>query len=792
MIPRLIIYVLLLCFFLPEPTVSQDTLWVGTEGTVLDLDLSQIGMNGVRHKYPWLDGSGIRVSIQEEAFDSLDADLVGRYLDVGLTSERSTEHATAMATVIGGAGNTSVRGLGVAPGVLLSPSNLSGLLPDPVEVYRQNELFLQNHSYGGDRDMPYNHQARAFDQSMYEEPRLLHIFSSGNDGTAQGLTRLGRIPAGANLTGPFKQAKNVLLVGAIDTIQEVLGFSSRGPTYDGRIKPDLVTYALFGSSNAAALTTGVCALLQQAHIANYGSYPSAALLKAILIQSAAKTGDPGPDHRSGFGALDAYAAVETLMEDRFIQDSLTGKNKFLWEWTVQKPGDQMRIALAWIDPPAVDTTARLLVNDLDLRLVTPDGDTIMPWTIPFAARSDLKARRGHDTLNTVEVITYQNPSAGRYQLVVSGNMAEGVTQNFSLAYGMKAKDRFKWTYPLASDPVPFTGESFTYVQWDTDQVSTGVLEAQLPGSSGWTILTDSLSLAEGRWRWKIPTTLHGLARLRIRTESAVHLSDTFRISHPLRPRIALVCGDSMLLEWSAVPGTTGYRLWVQDGSYLRPATETQDTLFFWRKPDLPQSRIAVEPLFEERSTALTSESLPLDRAAEICYINSFFANGLADDRGVVLNGNLSTRWQVSAIRWQRLDPDGIYRDMVRQIPDSDSIRFLDTEPSHGQNVYRLAVETFAGKEYVSNPAEAWYIREPRVVFFPNPAPRNGWLTVFTGVISQEENGEIRAYDSMGRLVHRQSISTERFVIPLQNWAPGYYVVEVRGLGEVIRHRVVVQ
>jgi len=574
MTPRPIFVALFLGLIMPGFTFCQDTQKVRTEGTVFDLDLSQIGMNLVRQEYPWLDGSGIGVSIQEEAFDTLDADLVGRYLDVGLLSERSTGHATAMATVIGGAGNTSVRGLGVAPAVWLSSSDLSGLLPDPVAVYQQNGLFLQNHSYGGDQAMGYNHQALAYDRSMYEEQRLLHIFSSGNVGVGNGLTRLGEVKSGANLTGPFKQAKNVLVVGAIDTVQRVWDFSSRGPTYDGRIKPDLVTYALFGSSNAAALTTGVCALLQQAYIANYGSYPSAALLKAILIQSATDLDAPGPDHRSGFGALNAYAAVQTLMEERFTQASLTEKNSYSFPWTIDKAGDQMRIALAWVDPPASDSTGNLLVHDLDLKLVTPSGDTILPWTIPFSDPADLTARRERDTLNNMEVVTFSDPPAGNYQLLVSGNIPAGLTQRFGLAYGVNAKNRFRWTYPVASDPVPFTGEPFTYLQWDTDQTGVGILEAQLPGSDGWTMLSDRLSLAAGHWRWEIPTSLHGQSRLRVRTETGTYFSDTFRISHPIRPDITLSCGDSMLFEWAPIAAADHYRIWIQDRAYLKPVSET--------------------------------------------------------------------------------------------------------------------------------------------------------------------------------------------------------------------------
>lgn len=57
-----------------------------------------------------------------------------------------------------------------------------------------------------------------------------------------------------------------------------------GPTFDGRIKPDLVAFGQDGSSGAAALVSGVSTLLQQQY-ANQrsGVRPSASLIKALLL-----------------------------------------------------------------------------------------------------------------------------------------------------------------------------------------------------------------------------------------------------------------------------------------------------------------------------------------------------------------------------------------------------------------------------------------------------------------------------------------------------------------------------
>ena len=41
-------------------------------------------------------------------------------------------------------------------------------------------------------------------------------------------------------------AKNIITVGHIDSLGNVLSLSSRGPAYDGRIKPELVAFQKMG------------------------------------------------------------------------------------------------------------------------------------------------------------------------------------------------------------------------------------------------------------------------------------------------------------------------------------------------------------------------------------------------------------------------------------------------------------------------------------------------------------------------------------------------------------------
>ncbi|RMG68437.1 MAG: hypothetical protein D6715_02270 [Calditrichaeota bacterium] len=112
----------------------------------------------------------------------------------------------------------------------------------------------------------------------------------------------------------------VLTVGAVDTSNRVTPFSSRGPTADGRTKPDVVAlgarvyaavsrtgkYGLFqGTSLSTPITAGICALVLQQN-------PSLTLSQWLDLMRASGDNQPplGPDNDRGWGRVDAVRAVE--------------------------------------------------------------------------------------------------------------------------------------------------------------------------------------------------------------------------------------------------------------------------------------------------------------------------------------------------------------------------------------------------------------------------------------------------------------------------------------------------
>ena len=349
---------------------------------IIGYDFSLHGLRATQLRFPKLTGAGLTVSIKEDPFDTTDVDFRGRIIPTPAGLGPFTDHATTMASLLAGAGNLVSTSRGVAPGVRLASSSFARLFPDSLVALRRLGVSIQNHSYGVDIEWFYGPEALAYDRQVAQEPTLLHVFSSGNSGDETTANTLLPAPY-QTLTGEFKSAKNVLVVGGINSLGTLEPRSSAGPTTDGRIRPELVAYGNNGTSESAALVSGVGALLQQTYRDQTSRLPSVAWVRACLLASCEDIALPGPDHRAGFGSLNALGAVTLAQNRQYWTDTVANATPHSFTITVPPGTARLAVALAWNDVP---TATGALRQDLDLWLEPLDrpGELIRPWTLSTA------------------------------------------------------------------------------------------------------------------------------------------------------------------------------------------------------------------------------------------------------------------------------------------------------------------------------------------------------------------------------------------------------------------------
>ncbi len=732
----------------------------------------------VHRRYPQLDGSGRVVSIKEHRFDSADVDLRNRVLANPNASSLLRPHATAMATWVAGAGNADPAGRGVARGAQLLSSSFVGLLPDSDQDYQQFGVSVQNHSYGVDIENYYGAAALAYDLSTQNHPELLHVFSAGNEGfAASTLGSYAGITGYANLTGNFKMAKNVLTAGAVDSFSVVPGFSSRGPAYDGRIKPDLVAFGQDGASGSAALVSGAALLIQQAFQEKFGRLPGSDMLRAVLVGSAKDIGPPGPDYRSGFGRLDLKQAIR-LVQEQWLDTGEVGEGETA-AFAVDLPSGirQLKITLAWNDIPAQPNAPKALVNDLDLAVEGPDGSVWQPWTLSAFPHPDslaLPARPGRDSLNTIEQTYIDQPSEGRYHIRVHGHAVAGIEQPFAVVAQWEEAERFEWIYPLAGDPAE-PGRQVV-LRWESSYPDdTGILEWKPVAADTWQLIDGGVELSAGYRKWLLPD-IFAPAQVRMRPAGGEFPSDTFLIAPLARVRVDVNCPDSVLLSWNPVSPEALYQLWGLGERYLEPLFQTPDTLVALQKSTFPQQRFALSISDRHGITGGTTGSAPdISNQGAGCYINTLLA--LLDDAEVVditlQTGSAYGVHRIFLEKWRK----GAWINFQEAGPSDTRYIFRDEMPDQGANTYRVRLAMENGGMLFSEPATVYYAGPVGYLVFPNPLRRGQHLSILSRIGAGVP--EFRLYDLSGRRVISLALEESKMDIPLPLLPQGLYVWEIR-------------
>ena len=263
-----------------------------------------------------------------------------------------------------------------------------------------------------------------------------------------------------------------------NSAQQMAAFSSRGPTDDGRIKPDVVapgtwilsTYSdlyqegydaspnpkngayqydgygfpydsyykyLSGTSMSNPLTAGGAAVVKDYYLKAHGINASAALVKATIINSAVDLLDenndgandndfPIPNNYEGWGLINLNGATDGSLQ--YVEEGAglaTGANA---TFTATTTGGPLKVTIVWSDAPSTDTASINLVNDLDLTVSGPSG------TFKGNVFSGGWSQTGGsaDRRNNVENVYIAAPSAGTYTITINGYNVPNGPQTFAL------------------------------------------------------------------------------------------------------------------------------------------------------------------------------------------------------------------------------------------------------------------------------------------------------------------------------------------------------------------------
>jgi serine protease AprX len=141
---------------------------------------------------------------------------------------------------------------------------------------------------------------------------------------------------------------DVMAIGAVNSLNQIADFSSAGPTYDGRIKPDLVAMGVSafvanytgiygyanGTSFATPLIAGAAALILQAH----PEWTPESLKTAMVL-----SGDnhSHPNNLYGSGLPDAFEATKLLWINKIDPIKMTIGDSVDLEVTVEVMADSI-------------------------------------------------------------------------------------------------------------------------------------------------------------------------------------------------------------------------------------------------------------------------------------------------------------------------------------------------------------------------------------------------------------------------------------------------------------------
>ena len=475
---------------------SIDSSWSGLDGSGIIVTVSDTGLdNGVNNSAMHPDLRDHIVDIVSFPMSAGWTNSCGASSNNDGAEDLSSGHGTHVSgSVLGDGTNTGGAIRGAAPEARLymqateqyclnyNDYYLTGIPSDYTTMFGpayDNGSRVHTNSWGSSWAGAYTTGSMQADSSARTYQNMTILFSAGNDGVdGDSDGEVDEDSLGAPAT-----AKNVVTVAAgendrpsissewgawwstrytvapiladkmANTSEGLAAFSSRGPTDDGRLKPDITapgSYILStksrstsstgwgaysgnsnytfmgGTSMSCPLTAGAAALLTQHLIDNEGhTNPNSSLIKAIFAASARDmqgqyssatngAGETAPNNHEGWGLVDMRSAVNTTWIDG---DSVQTGEERGWSFIVPAGTPDLRVALSWTDPASTPAASTNLVNDLDLAIKDPSGT----WT---NLSNNLDNLRGLD---------FSAPTHGSWEVHVLGTSIPTGPQHFALA-----------------------------------------------------------------------------------------------------------------------------------------------------------------------------------------------------------------------------------------------------------------------------------------------------------------------------------------------------------------------
>ena len=427
-----------------------------------------------------LDGSGQTVAVADAGLDEDHGDfgtrVVGNYdvIGDGSTADKHSGHGTHVAcTVLGDGFRGGYGGVAQAAdlyfqamendntGNFQSPS-LNNLLNTAYNAGARTHTNSWGSSAASEQSK-YNSEtedvddrANYYDRYYNGVQGLTILFAAGNDGP------------GSSTVSPPATAKNVISVGnhknRYNNAPDVMmSGSSRGPTEDGRIKPDLVapggyvrscraqeaadtggatwsnTYYLeyTGTSMATPNAAGAAVMVREylEEIAQRPS-PQGALVKALLVLGAQDMGARDiPNDDEGWGRVNLRNSLAPpggqgiWVDDRSVMSG-TGNSKS-YSFNVSQSSGMFKAVLTWSDERGSRFSSAQLVNDLDLEVTAPDGTVYLGNDFANGRSATGGAR---DSVNNLEVVLIDNAAQGTWTVKVKdAQHSGGKTQPYAVA-----------------------------------------------------------------------------------------------------------------------------------------------------------------------------------------------------------------------------------------------------------------------------------------------------------------------------------------------------------------------